>query len=289
MPVQRLLTMRIALLASLFAAATAVAATALAGGRATTATGPDLPQLEKVTFVSACRFSHRAPDDPIVSPGRPQRSHDHTFIGNVSTDAFSTPQSLLGAPTSCQRSEDTAAYWAPTLLSAGEPVEPEAAEVYYARRTVARVRAFPPGLMMIAGNSGATTTQSLRVTFWDCGELGRVPASSAIPTCPDSGSKGLHLHVRFPDCWDGVRLDSSDHKSHMAYSLRGTCPRTHRVAVPSITLVLEYPVAGGSGFELSSGGQLSGHADFVNAWQQGALTRLVDVCLNALRRCDRGG
>jgi hypothetical protein len=32
-------------------------------------------------------------------------------------------------------------------------------------------------------------------------------------------------------------------------------------------------------------GQYSGHADFVNSWQQDGLQRLVDDCLNALRLC----
>jgi len=59
--------------------------------------------------------------------------------------------------------------------------------------------------------------------------------------------------------------------------------------VPSIMLVLQYPSAGGAGLELASGGQLSGHADFVNAWQQAGLRRLVDLCLNALRQGGRGG
>ena len=33
-----------------------------------------------VNFVSVCRFSHRAPDDPIVYPGQPGLSHDHSFV-----------------------------------------------------------------------------------------------------------------------------------------------------------------------------------------------------------------
>jgi uncharacterized protein DUF1996 len=142
--------------------------------------------------------------------------------------------------------------------------------------------------MMIAGDAAATGPQSLRVTFWDCGEHADVAPTSEPPTCPDSRSKSLRLHVRFPDCWGGVRLDSTDHKRHMAYSLRGRCPASHGVALPSVSLVLQYPTAGGSGVELSSGGRLSGHADFVNAWDQAGLRRLVDLCLNALRHCDRG-
>ena len=39
--------------------------------------------------------------------------------------------------------------------------------------------------------------------------------TSGLPnkTCPD----GLRAQVFFPSCWDGVNLDSADHKSHMAY------------------------------------------------------------------------
>ena len=123
------------------------------------------------------------------------------------------------------------------------------------------------------------------MTYWSCGEAGGVAPASTVPTCPAGRATSLRLHVLFPDCWDGRRLDSPDHHAHMAYSARGRCPSTHRVAVPSIALVVRYPVTGEGKVELSSGGQLSGHADFVNAWQQGGLDRLVQTCLNALRAC----
>src|SRR5947199_5786689 len=96
-----------------------------------------LAVLRGVNFVSGCRFSHRNNDDPIVFPGQPGKSHDHTFIGNDSTDAFSTLSSLLGGTTSCRRPGDTAAYWAPTLMSGSEAVTPRAATVYYRRHTLA--------------------------------------------------------------------------------------------------------------------------------------------------------
>ena len=82
--------------------------------------------------------------------------------------------------------------------------------------------------------------------------------------------------MNFPDCWDGKRLDSANHKSHMAYSSQDVCPGSHPVAVPALSLVIYYHVSGGPSAELSSGGQLSAHADFVNAWKQEALARLVD-------------
>jgi hypothetical protein len=111
--------------------------------------------------------------------------------------------------------------------------------------------------------------------------------SETVPTCPDARGSFLRLHIRFPECWDGKRLDSADHKSHMAYAMRRGCPSTHPVEVPQITQIYRYPTRGGEGFSLASGGQYSAHADFVNAWKPSALRKLVDGCLNALVHCGR--
>lgn len=40
-------------------------------------------------------------------------------------------------------------------------------------------------------------------------------------------------------CWDGVNLDSTDHKSHVAYpsgsfETGGACPSTHPVKLPQV-------------------------------------------------------
>jgi hypothetical protein len=280
---------RLLLLVALLAGAAALAAVAVAGRGRTSASEADLRALEGVEFVTVCKFSHRAPDDPIVFPGKPERSHDHTFFGAVSADAFSTPRTLRDDATTCQRAEDTASYWAPTLLAGNRPVEPADAEFYYRRRTVTKLRPFPANLQVVAGNAAARTPQNRLVTFWNCGKHGGVAPSSRVPTCPNDGAKSLRLNVRFPDCWDGRRLDSRDHRAHMAYSLGGACPRTHPVAVPSLEIVIQYALAGGPAVQLSSRGQLSGHADFVNAWRQEGLKRLVDYCLNALRACGRAG
>jgi hypothetical protein len=244
--------------------------------------------LQGVNFVSTCRFSHRLMDDPIVFPRRTGASHDHSFVGNTTTNAFSTRGTLLAGSSSCQRPGDTAAYWMPTLLLDGGPVEPRGATIYYRRRTLDPVRPFPPGLKMIAGQATATSPQDLRMTFWNCGAASGIMRSSTVPTCPAGRMNELRLHVTFPGCWDGRRLDSADHMRHMAYAMRGRCPATHPVAVPSISLIFRYPTAGGAGVSLASGGQYSAHADFFNAWRQPALAALVDGCLNALRHCGRG-
>jgi hypothetical protein len=231
-------------------------------------------------FAVACGFSHRNQDDPIVFPGQTGRSHDHTYFGNEATNASSTPASLRAAgETSCRLRADTAAYWVPTLFVAGNAARPLGAVVYYIRRTREPVQAFPANLEVIAGTATARSAQDRNVTFWSCGRRD-VRVSSEIPTCENPS---LRLIVNFPNCWNGTQLDSADHKSHLAYSSDGVCPATHPVEVPALQVQVFYGVRGGANAELSSGGGFSGHADFVNAWNQPTLERLVDRYLNRTR------
>ena len=46
----------------------------------------------------------------------------------------------------------------------------------------------------------------------------------------------MRAELSFPDCWNGVDLDSTDHKVHMSYRVNGVCPATHPVKVAKITL-----------------------------------------------------
>jgi Domain of unknown function (DUF1996) len=239
-------------------------------------------------FAVACGFSHRNQDDPIVHARHPGMSHDHTFFSNTSTDAFSTVASLRQSGTTCNIRFDTAAYWVPTLFVNGNPVRPTGATIYYVRRTVDPVRAFPAGLKVVAGNAQARSPQSSRVTAWSCGSLR--DTSSSVPTCADElgfgrfGKRGgLQLLINFPSCWNGRTLDSADHQSHMAYAANGVCPASHPVEVPGLLFAVRYPVAGGPNVELASGGQFSGHGDFFNAWNQSVLEGLVGRYLNRFR------
>jgi hypothetical protein len=232
-------------------------------------------------FAIGCGFSHRNNDDPIIHPGRSGLSHNHTFFGNTATDASSTPASLRGGTTTCRLRADTAAYWVPTLFVDGRAVTPRGAIAYYIRRTRGPVQAFPAGLKIIAGDATATRAQGARVTYWLCGRL----ASTSLASCPEGfRSDRVSLVVKFPNCWNGTSLDSANHKSHLAYSTDGACPASHPVAVPALAIVVRYPPLGSGPIALSSGGQFSGHADFINAWDQETLQRLVDRYLNRARR-----
>jgi hypothetical protein len=232
-------------------------------------------------FVVPCTFTHRAPDDPIVFPGRPGASHLHDFFGNRATDAGSTLRGLDRHSTSCRNSDDRAAYWAPSLRVGGRLVRPDRAQVYYRSggKDPLSIRAHPRGLRIVAGSARARSPQSRRITVWHCGPDAGQTVGSEVPSC--AAGQRLRLRVRFPDCWDGRSLDSPDHQSHMAYSAHGACPRSHPVALPLLSMNVRYPVAGGRGVELSSGGVNSAHADFLNAWRRGAMERLVRRCIRA--------
>jgi hypothetical protein len=215
-------------------AAVLLVSTALAGRGAESVS---TAKLRGVNFVSACTFSHAAADDPIVFPGKPGASHHHSFVGNATTSASSTLETLLGGTSTCHRPGDTAAYWMPTLLADGRPVMPNHAQIYYRRKTMRHVEAFPPGFRMIAGDAKAASPQPLRVAFWNCGVGGGVKPTSTVPACPDARRNALRLHVTFPSCWDGKNLDSATHQSHIAYPVAGHCPAKFAHALPQISLI----------------------------------------------------
>jgi Domain of unknown function (DUF1996) len=256
----------------------------------------------KVNFLARCTVDHSAMDDPIVHYGHPGASHDHTFFGIRGVTAYSTVRTVRGHTTTCTRKSDTGAYWVPTLYRGGQKVTDAQAVAYYTLRERTRVQAYPHGLKIVAGDATATSPQPLHVTWWTCATPGAVKMSSSIPAAcaaNDSSSRflrrgraapvtGIQLHVRFPDCWDGVHLDSPDHHSHMAYSVDASCPRGHRVLLPSLILIVTYPtVTHGKGVTLASGGQYSGHADFFNTWNQKALQQIVDACRDDIPHCGR--
>jgi hypothetical protein len=271
-------TPRVHLLGAL-AVTFAVVVAPAAGSRLAVTPVQEASPLVGFPLVVPCGFSHRSHDDPIVYPRQPGRSHHHTFFGNRSTNAFSTPASLRGhGRTTCGLPADTSAYWAPTLFVGRKAVRPVVLVATYTRQTSAPVEPFPAGLKTVAGDPTARTAQSSQVTFWSCAFTpGR--RASTIPTCPGI-RRVLQLDVNFPNCWDGKRLDSADHRSHMAYSSGGACPGSHPVGVPSLALQISYPVAGGPSAKLSSG-RFAAHADFVNAWDQATFAGLVDRYFNS--------
>jgi hypothetical protein len=72
--------------------------------------------------------------------------------------------------------------------------------------------------------------------------------TSAFPnkSCPG----GIRATIIFPSCWDGINLDSPDHKSHVAYApgnralADDKCPATHPVRIPQVMYEVMFDTAG---------------------------------------------
>jgi hypothetical protein len=239
-------------------------------------------------FSIRCEFSHRAKDDPIVYPGQPGAAHSHDFLGNRSTDAGSDYESMMDGATSCDLEADTAGYWVPTLFRPnGTPAPVRFMFAYYRDLPVFEdsATAFPPDFRMIAGSPAVQTGTDKRLG-WSCSD-----SDPWMATPPNCGFRFLKLHLVFPSCWDGVSLDSPDHRSHVSYPDRGHCPDTHPEKLPRLSTHVTYDVRDGTGSFLSSDEMAgtnngrSAHGDFWNAWDQDALETTVARCLQPGTSC----
>jgi hypothetical protein len=277
--------------------------------------GPYAPQVQDVTrsatleerrmgFDAVCQHLKFEAMDRIVFPGQqPPVGHLHDHYGTLAQPDATVSQ-MQQSTSACNRPEDTAAYWVTAVMKPdGTPVPATAMKVYYRTAVPAsKVKPIPLGLMMIAGNQAATAAnpQSTSVVQWNCKNevTGEVTGPWVEPHQCESTDSKPRLKVVFPQCWDGKRLDSPDHKAHMAYpkSVNGVykCPSTHPVAITRVGLQFNFPAEGDPGWanmdtvSFSSGGRFSGHADFWNTWRmdgENGFNSLQTRCLNEGTYC----
>jgi hypothetical protein len=255
------------------------------------------PDTYHFEFQANCAVTRNLPDDPIVFPGQAGASHMHTFLGSTITDATTTTGKLSAGGTSCVTPQDKSGYWMPTLYNGTTAVQPTGPQVIYYKSNVTDYRTvepFPKGLRFVVGSPSATLDdfKNMRgaVEGWECGDSSKnwdFPA-----TCPN-GSQ-LNIRLQSPSCWDGVHLDSANHKSHMAYPIlvnnRWICPSDHPAVVPMIEFKMAFPVSGDmSQVHLSSGRGYSFHYDFFNAWDPTVQAALVHHCINDGLQCTPRG
>jgi hypothetical protein len=259
-------------------------------------------------FRTICGFSHFAYDDPIVYPNQPGASHLHMFFGNTATNASSTYDSLRSTGDgSCQGGPlNRSGYWSPALHNAdGNLLIPDFITVYYkgngpSAAQIASIRAFPAGLRMIAGydmNLGGDQFGSAHFD-WTC-ETTQHPQGT-IPSCPAGERIGVRL--AFPNCWDGVNLDSANHRSHLAYGTwEGTgkwhCPSGYPVILPEYSIGIWYQNDGNSANWYLDSDRMPGmthangstfHADWFGAWEPDVMNTWVSRCINGLLNCIDG-
>jgi len=256
-------------------------------------------------FRADCQYSHSLQDDPIVAPGIHGASHMHTFVGNDAVNANTVATDLTTfTATTCKPVLDHSSYWVPTLYdnATGKPVQPTGFRVYYRSlmNNSAGQLPMPAGLRMISGDARKKVptprgaTGQFYCAFYGPGDLDGVARSTNgnWPIC--GGTATLHFMLQFPDCWDGMHLDSPNHKDHVAYGANNACPPSHPVKIPAITFDIQYaPQGTPEGYFLSSDPEgksaSSMHGDAFEMWDVGTMNKRTKDCILQRRTCDDNG
>lgn len=290
--------------------------------------GPYGNGVDEGAFRFLCFPGQLLKDDPIVYPGQPGKSHLHQFYGNTKANAHSTFQSLrtVGGST-CQWMKDASgafvdyalnrsAYWVPALLDGdGNAVRPDYLTVYYKRATTNGKHCaqsgsatamgvctdLPQGIRFIFGRDMFDLAGSLNKNYeYRCTALSsKYPDLEAVlATCP-AGAQVI-AWASAPPCWDGKRLDSANHRDHLANASYGSwgyrkCPATHPYVIAHFELGQVWTVDGldRSKLRLSSDGPddkagSTYHADFWGAWDALVLALWHANCIEKALDCSGG-
>ncbi|KAI1331708.1 WSC domain-containing protein [Xylariaceae sp. FL0255] len=242
--------------------------------------------------------------DPIVYPGA-IAPHLHTVMGsNAFNFTMDYEDTQTATCSTCQAVEDLSNYWVPSLFYHAEngtfiPVpQSGGALIYYLQRSDPNdplasegLKAFPEGLRFLAGNptlrNYTDTLEQQAVSFVCLGAPGGATSSLPTQNCPN----GMRAQLTMPSCWDGVNLDSPDHKSHMAYPSmldNGVCPSSHPHRFITIFYEVTWSVdtfkdewyGSGQPFVFSTGDPTGYgyHGDFVNGWDVATLQKAINEC-----------
>lgn len=255
-------------------------------------------------------------DDPIVYPRQPGKAHLHQFFGNLETNAGSTYETLRkSGESTCMNALNRSAYWMPAMLDGrGNVVRPDLVTIYYKRRPASDPQCqvgakacvgIPRGLKLVFGWDQTRPNAPQPETNFNYGcQRGSIPigagAKTLGPVAEYCNAAGLQINARIhtPTCWNGVDLDSPDHRSHVVPGTTAGCPSTHPYIIPEFTLGAIYSIEAGDDtklWHLSSDHMLpkmvpgaSFHSDYFEAWEEPIRLRWEAACLDKMLNCSDG-
>ncbi|KAF5361399.1 hypothetical protein D9758_006256 [Tetrapyrgos nigripes] len=266
--------------------------------------------------------------DPILTPGIVS-THVHSVLGGSNFGLNVTTSALLRSEcTSIPIIEDKSNYWFPHLYfqkndGSFESVVGNAVmlvqydvchQIYFLQDTSLlddlqdylfsdkpnSTTPFPEDFRMISGDPTLRTLDpssfaQQAITFLCLDFSGQSTRFNELPVnknCPS----GIRSQINFPSCWDGVNVDSDDHRSHVAFLStgpdNGTCadPR-FPVTLPRIFMEVYWitqdfdkqrdeALTPSQPFVFSNGDPTGYgyHADFFNGWEPDVLQRALTSC-----------
>ncbi|WP_060177223.1 DUF1996 domain-containing protein [Streptomyces sp. IMTB 1903] len=250
---------------------------------------------------------HFNPDNVIVAPGVSNGAHHmHDYVGNVSTDAFSTNDSLARAGTTCGNGDQSTYYWPVLRLRDGKAerdaqapgggqdgnvgtiLKPKQVTITFKGSPQGKVKAMPRFLRIITGDAKALTNGTANANAsWSCTGFEDRQLKDKYPICP-KGSDVVRT-FSFQSCWDGRNTDSANHRTHVAFADRnGRCQKGF-TAIPQLVQRIVYGVQPGSRIAVDSFPEqlhkpVTDHGDFINVMSNGLMNRAVS-CINDGRNC----
>lgn len=263
----------------------------------------------KNTWRSECgrnENGHRNADNVVAQPQIPAGAHHmHEYVGNLSTNAFSTDQSLAAAATTCRLDDRSTYYWPALRLieehgddahlagggvdgNHGKILPPVSVRVEYRGNPASNVVAMPRFLRGITGNPVAVSQKGLHAEHvqWTCSG-DRVRVTTLYPRCAD-GQQVMRL-FDFPSCWDGKGTDSELHRSHLVFpSSSGACA-IGTFPVPQLHIEVAYDVPPNAPYAIDSFREerrspSTDHAMFIDVMPDLLMAQVVG-CLNKGTNC----
>ncbi|MEU9302018.1 DUF1996 domain-containing protein [Streptomyces sp. NPDC048269] len=262
------------------------------------------------SFSSQCgrnENGHFNPDNVIVAPGVSNGAHHmHDYVGNKSTDAFSTNDSLAKAGTTCGNGDLSSYYWPVLRLRDGKAekdakapgggqdanvgtiLRPKQVTITFKGSPVGKVKAMPRFLRIITGDAKAFANGNANANAsWSCTGFENRQLKDKYPVCP-KGSDVVRTFT-FQSCWDGRNTDSANHRTHVAFPDKsGRCPKGFS-AIPQLVQRITYGVAPGARFAVDSFPEqlhkpVTDHDDFINVMPDRLMATAVG-CINGGRTC----